>query len=211
MAKENLLEIYYDRVASSEEVILTESNCQEYGYLSTTRKIDGKDTIVFYPQDKTEDDYLEPTSVDENGNLITSIVLYTYQRYSHIAPPCSSYRVSYADVDKEGSGRNSLTGEMFRERIGYYSMLTLSWDLIPNSKEYNNWYKILTHLPPQVYLKLLMPTGEIVEKKYYRGDIETDLYLFIEDGQMWRGLSTTFTQWEVEEYDDTIEPTLNEV
>ena len=56
--------------------------------------------------------------------------------YTHIAPPCSNYQINYADVDKEGSGRNSLTGEMFRERIGSYRSIDLTWDLIPNTKEY---------------------------------------------------------------------------
>ena len=87
-------------------------------------------------------------------------------------------------------------------------MLSVSWDLIPNTKEYNNWYRILTHLPPFVYLKLLMPTGEIVEKQMYRGDVNTKLHLFISNNQIWQGLSTTFTQWNVDEYDDTLEPTL---
>ena len=212
MAKENLLEIYYDRVATSEEIILTEENCEQYGYIATTTTLDGIDgVLVFYKEGTSEEEFIQPTSKDEEGNYITTIIYETYQRYSHIAPPCSSYKPSFADVDKEGSGRNSLTGEMFRERIGSYSMLTLTWDLIPNSKEYNNWYRILTHLPPYFYAKLLSPNGEIVEKKMYRGDVETDLYLFVEDGQMWKGLSTTFTQWDIDPYDDTLEPTLEVV
>ena len=203
MAKGNLLEIYYDRVVNTEEITLTIENCEEYGYYSTTKKINDVDTIVFYEQGLTEDDYLIP---NEEG--LTIIEHNTYQRYTHIAPPCSEYQVSFADVDKEGSGRNSLTGEMFRERIGSYSMLTLSWNLIPNTKDYNNWYRILISLPPYVYLKLLLPTGEIVEKKMYRGDVSTKLYLFVEDSQMWQGLQTTFTQWDIDPYDDKVEPTL---
>ena len=100
---------------------------------------------------------------------------------------------------------------MFRERIGYYTMLTISWDLIPNTIEYHNWYKVLTSLPSMVYLKLLMPNGEVQEKAYYRGDINTNLYLFIKNRQMWQGLSTTFTEWYVNEYDDSIEPTLQDI
>ena len=132
-------------------------------------------------------------------------------RYTHIAPPCSKYRISYADVDKEGSGRNSLTGEMFRERIGNYCMIELAWNLIPNTKEYNNWYRILTHLPPSFYCKCLMPSGNIEERKFYRTDVSTDLYVFVENAQIWQGLSTTFVQFNVDEYDDTIEPTLEEI
>lgn len=131
--------------------------------------------------------------------------------YTHIAPPCSNYQINYADVDKEGSGRNSLTGEMFRERIGSYRSIDLTWDLIPNTKEYNNWYKILTHLPPSFYAKSLMPNGDIEEHLYYRTDISTTLYLFVQNRQIWQGLSTTFVQFNVEEYDDNVEPTLEEI
>ena len=127
--------------------------------------------------------------------------------YTHIAPPCSSFKVSYADVDKEGSGRNSLTGEMFRERIGHYCKIDLTWDLIPNSQNYNNWYKVLTHLPPKFNASFLMPNGEIDTKEMYRTDISTELYLFVskDDYQMWKGLATSFVEWNVNEYDDNTE------
>ena len=149
--------------------------------------------------------------MEQHINILTISYERNKKRYTHIAPPCSKYQMSFADVDKEGSGRNSLTGEMFRERIGSYTMLNISWDLIPNSIEYNNWYKVLTHLPPKVTLELLLPNGSIETKDYYRGDISTDLYLFVKDAQIWQGLSTTFTQWNVDKYDDNIEPELEEV
>ena len=128
--------------------------------------------------------------------------------YTHIAPPCSSFKVSYADVDKEGSGRNSLTGEMYRERIGNYCKIDLTWDLIPNSQNYNNWYKVLTHLPPSFTAEFLMPDGNFAKKVMYRTDISTDLYLFVKDAQMWKGLSTSFVEWNVTSYDDNIEPSV---
>lgn len=137
-----------------------------------------------------------------NGETIT---------YRHIAPPCSNYKVNYADVDKEGSGRNSLTGEMFRERIGNYRSIDLTWNLIPNTKEYNNWYKVLTHLPTSFHCKSLMPTGEIEDREFYRTDVSTTLYLFVKDSQIWQGLSTTFVQYNLDEYDDNFEPELEEI
>lgn len=150
-----------------------------------------------------------------NGNLLEiyydRIVNGETKTYRHIAPPCSKFRVSFADVDKEGSGRNELTGEMFRERIGSYCMIELAWDLIPNTIEYNNWYKILTHLPASFNADVLMPSGEIVSKKFYRADVSTDLYLFVANKQIWQGLSTSFTQFNLDEYDDNFEPTLEEV
>ena len=207
MSNYNLLEIYYDRVVDLQDIQLTKENCGEYGYTYSTKIIDEVEYTIFYKIGESEDTYIR----DEN-NIPSSIYQKEIlERYSHIAPPPSKYEISYSDVDKEGSGRNSLTGEMFRERIGHYSMLTISWDLIPNTKEYHNWYRILTNLPSMVYLKLLMPNGEIQEKAYYRGDINTNLYLFVSNRQIWQGLSTTFTQWFVEKYDDSIEPSLESV
>ena len=210
MTQGNLLEIYYDRIASSEEVILTEENCEYYGYNSTTAKIevDGveKEYTVFYKQGNSESEYEIPTIKD--GVATTTIIYNTYQRYTHIAPACSKFKVDFADVDKEGSGRNSLTGQMFRERIGSYMKVELAWDLIPNTTEYNNWYRILTKLPPSFFCRLLLPNGEIQEKEFYRGDISTTLYLFTSERQIWNGLSTTITQMNLDEYDDTKEPIL---
>lgn len=205
MAKENLLEISYERITGSETITLTTDNCSDYGYKYSTTTIDGKEYTIFY--ESYEDNFVK----DENGLPSNTIIQYTTTKYTHIAPPCSKYNISYADVDKEGSGRNSLTGEMFRERIGSYSMLEVAWDLIPNSKEYNNWYKILTHLPAFVTLKMLKPNGEIQEKVMYRGDISTNLYMFVANRTIWQGLSTTFTDKDVQPYDDTEEPTLESV
>ena len=212
---EQLLEIYYERIIYEEEVTLSTQNCYSYGYLPTSIVLDDVNYTVYYKQGDTVENIVPYEYDKENKTCITKIILSEKTTYNHIAPPCSKYQISFADVDKEGSGRNSQTGEMFRERVGKYIMLTIAWNLIPNTKEYNNWYKILTHLPPMVYLKLLLPSGEIVEKKMYRGDISTDLYLFVDDSygysQIWQGLQTTFTQWDIDEYDNAIEPILEEV
>ncbi len=205
MKQGEILEIIYERVVEVERIVLTESNCEKYGYLSTQTSIKGQTYIVFYKKEDSPENFIQPEI--SNGVATTTINNNITKTFSHIAPPCSEYKISFADVDKEGSGRNSLTGEMFRERIGSYSMLNIAWNLIPNSKEYNNWYKILTHLPKKVTLRMLTPSGEIQNKEYYRGDISTDLYLFLDkENQIWNGLSTTFTQWEIDPYDDGFEP-----
>lgn len=206
MVQGNLLEVSYQRVASSEQVELTIENCRDYDYEYTTKTIDGQEYTVFYPRAESSENYL----TDDEGNPTNKVTIYTYNDYSHIAPACSNFKISYADVDKEGSGRNSLTGEMFRERVGNYCMIDLTWDLIPNTIEYNNWYKVLTHLPPKFKCKLLMPSGQIVEKQFYRSDISTTLYLFVADRQIWKGLSTSFIEWDVQKYNDTIEPDIEE-
>ncbi len=118
------------------------------------------------------------------------------------APSCTNYVVNYADVDKEGSGRNPLTGEMHRERIGSYIKLDLTWDLIPGTSEYQNWYKTLTSLPKSFRADYLDPSSnELLTKTFYRTDIQTELYLFIDENcNIWKGLSTSFVQNDVSSF-----------
>lgn len=204
----NLLEIYYQRVDKEyNDILLTVGNCADYGYVAIEKEINGVNRTVFYKNTETPDDYITP---DEEGNTYIDYVTYT-EPYKHVAPACSSFKISFADVDKEGSGRNSLTGEMYRERIGKYIKIDLTWDLIPNTIEYNNWYKVLTSLPPFFNAKFLSPNGEIEDKKFYRTDVTTDLYLFISNRQMWKGLATSFVQANVDVYEDKLEPDLLEV
>lgn len=136
----------------------------------------------------------------------TILKIYTFDENGFaktvIAPACTKYQVSYADVDKEGSGRNPLTGEMYRERIGSYIKLDLTWDLIPGTTEYQNWYKTLTSLPKSFEAEYLDPSSnELVKKKFYRTDIQTELYLFVDENcNIWRGLSTSFVQNDVSSF-----------
>ena len=209
-ANGNLLQISYDRVISTDTVVLTTTNCQEYGYVSTTTIENGVTYTAFYKADDTSREIL--TYNIEDGVAITEVEIENKQTYTHIAPACSNFKISFADVDKEGSGRNSQTGEMTRERIGYYCKLDLTWDLIPNTDAYNNWYKILTHLPPKFNATLLMPNGNIETKQFYRGDVSTNLYLFISnESEIWKGLSTSFIQWNLDSYNDQTEPTLVQI
>lgn len=136
----------------------------------------------------------------------TILKIYTFDENGFaktvIAPACTKYQVSYADVDKEGSGRNPLTGEMYRERIGSYIKLDLTWDLIPGTTEYQNWYKTLTSLPKSFEVEYLDPSSnELVKKRFYRTDIQTELYLFVDENcNIWRGLSTSFVQNDVSSF-----------
>lgn len=199
-----ILTIEYDRMIESTTIVLTPDNCTQYGYTSMIITIDDKDYTVYYKSDDTYKEIAQYTI--EDGEAITEVLWERTEHYTHIAPPCSDYKISFADVDKEGSGRNSETGEMFRERIGKYLQLEVAWALIPNSKKYNNWYKVLTYLPSKIKLKYLSPEGKIKEGNFYRGEISTDLYLFVKNHQIWQGLSTTFIQWDVTEYNETTEP-----
>lgn len=207
----DLLGISYERVSSNstEDVILTVDNCESYGYLPKKITLNGQEYTVFYRQGDNETNIAYYEIID--GIAITTITAYETITYSHVAPACSSFKISYADVDKEGSGRNATTGEMQRERVGSYIKIDMAWDLIPNTDEYNNWYKILTHLPPSFKATYLDPSGDMITKKFYRQDISTELYIFVKNRQMWKGLSTSFTQWELDEFDDSFEPPLYQI
>lgn len=207
MANGNVLKIWYKRPSPLErEVTLTPENCEEYGYLTGTISINGVITRVYYLEDETIENYVPYEIVNEVA--VTKVKARKQFIYEHEVPLCSKFDFNYADVDAEGSGRNELNGQMFRERIGHYCMLDLAWDLIPNSMEYNNWLRILTNLPTFFYAKFISPTGEILEKKFYRTDIYTSLHLFTVGTQIWTGLSTTFVQADVDKYYEYSEPTL---
>ncbi len=191
----NLLKVSYDRIVGKNRIELTDSNYENYNFL--------KDDKGYYQKDENGDK-VYTTYTEEN---IT-------QSFSHILPNPSSFFTTYSDVDKEGSGRNETTGQMERERIGHYCSLDVTWDIIPNSKERINLVKILRNLP--IEFKLTYKDSDIeasssVTKTFYRADISEDLYMFLEDNQIWKGLSTSFIQFDVESYDDGKEPELIEV
>lgn len=200
----NVLSISYERITGYEDVELDTTNCEQYGYASVQKEIDGVTYTLFYLKNNSSDEVASYEIID--GVAVTIIQNPLYKEYSYVSPPCSKFKINSADVDKEGSGRNETTGEMIRERLGKYISIDIAWDLIPNSVTYNNWYKILDHLPPYFNVELLMPSGEIVTKKMYRGDLETELYLFYKNRQLWKGLSTTFIQVNIDEYDETYDP-----
>lgn len=210
----NVLKIIYDRVIREEEIILTPQNCANYGFsykvIVDVRYGTGLNVTVYYPINGSSENYLEYEQT-EAGYFVTTYINKIKETYTHIAPPCSSFSISFADVDKEGSGRNSNTGLMERERIGYYRSIDVTYDIIPNSKEYNNWYRVLTHLPPDFNIEVLTPSGNIETIRCYRADVSTNLYLFTKDYQIWRGLKTSFIQFDVTPYDDKIEPILEEI
>lgn len=207
MANGNVLKIWYKRPSPLErEVTLTPETCKEYGYLTETISINGVNTRVYYLEDESVEDYVPYEMVD--GEAKTKVMARKQFIYEHEVPLCSKFDFNFADVDSEGSGRNELSGQMIRERIGHYCMLDLAWDLIPNSMEYNNWLRVLTNLPPFFYAKFVSPTGKILEKKFYRTDIYTSLHLFTVGTQIWTGLSTTFVQANVDKYYEYSEPDL---
>lgn len=132
--------------------------------------------------------------------------------YTHILPNPSSFSQTYADVDKEGSGRDSSNGLMSRERIGHYVSIDVTWDIVENSVARRNLVRILRSLPPEFTLIYKDSTckneKEEVQMQCYRADIKENQYLFLKDRQIWKGLATSFIQFDVTPYDDESEPTL---
>ncbi len=192
----DLLKISYERIVGTQEIELNDSNYQEYGY--------AKDDTGYYKYD----------SEQEENVYFTTHEIDILKTYTHILPNPSKFDDTYADVDKEGSGRNESNGEMQRERIGHYCSIDVQWNIIPNSNERINLIRILRNLPPKFRLEYHdsdSVSNVTTTKEFYRADISESLYLFIEDSQLWQGISTTFIQSNVEEYNDQEEPVLLEV
>ena len=192
----DLLKISYERIVGTQEIELNDSNYQEYGY--------AKDDSEYYKYD----------SEQEENVYFTTHEIDILKTYTHILPNPSKFDDTYADVDKEGSGRNESNGQMQRERIGHYCSINVQWNIIPNSNERINLIRILRNLPPKFRLEYHdsdSVSNVTTTKEFYRADISESLYLFVEDSQLWQGISTTFIQFDVEEYKDQEEPVLLEV
>ena len=192
----DLLKISYERIVGTQEIELNDSNYQEYGY--------AKDDSGYYKYD----------SEQEENVYFTTHEIDILKTYTHILPNPSKFDDTYADVDKEGSGRNESNGEMQRERMSHYCSIDVQWNIIPNSNERINLIRILRKLPPKFRLEYHdsdSVSNVTTIKEFYRADISESLYLFVEDSQLWQGISTTFIQFDVEEYNDQEEPVLLEV
>ena len=192
----DLLKISYERIVGTQEIELNDSNYQEYGY--------AKDDSGYYKYD----------SEQEENVYFTTHEIDILKTYTHILPNPSKFDDTYSDVDKEGSGRNESNGQMQRERIGHYCSIDVQWNIIPNSNERINLIRILRKLPPKFRLEYHdsdSVSNVTTIKEFYRADISESLYLFVEDSQLWKGISTTFIQFDVEEYNDQEEPVLLEV
>lgn len=196
MSEIDLLKLSYERVVDSQEIELTDGNYASYDYL------------------KDEKGYYKIDIDTESKVYFTKHNIDITQEFTHILPNPSKFSIIYSDVDKEGSGRNESDGLMVRERLGHYCSIEISWDIIPNSKKRINLVRILRNLPPKFKIEYHDSNNDISEttiKEFYRADINEDLYLFTENNQIWKGLSTSFVQYNVDSYDDTIEPILIEV
>ena len=195
MTQIDLLKVSYDRIVGTNMVTLTDDNYEQYGYQ--------KDSEGYY---KIDEEYNEKVY-----NKLGYEEVDVTQHFEHILPNPSKFSPTYSDVDKEGSGRNESNGQMTRERIGYYQSFDVTWDIVPNSSEGINLMRILRALPPSFQLEYYDSDNDHSETKtgtFYHGDISCDLYLFTRESQIWKGITTSFIQYDVTPYDDGVEPEL---
>lgn len=188
----DLLKVTYSRVTETIVVPLTDDNFRSFGYK--------KDENGYYKFD-----------VALNQNVYaTEEYYYGTTEFSHILPNPSGFAITYSDVDKSGSGRDE-TGTVVRDRMGHYMSIDVTWDIVENSIERRNLVRILRNIPPKFKLTFHDSDNKPDEVKMidcYHGDIKENLYLFLQNNQIWKGLSTTFIQSNIIPYDDSIEPTL---
>ena len=198
----DLLVISYERVIDTQEVQLNDDNYEQYGYLKEANgHVIGEKTYYYYliNNETNEREYYEKHEVEFKKS------------FTHKLPNPTSFSKTYSDVDRSGSGRNESDGQMYRERVGHYCSLNVTWDIVPNSVERRNLVKILRNLPPSFKLTYKDSSNSVTEtttEEFYRADINEQLYLFLQDRQIWKGLSTSFIQFNVEPYEDEKEPEL---
>lgn len=183
------LTISYQRIIGYQKIVLNDNNYEQYGY----SKDDNGYYIFDYYQGKK-------VYVDEAEAPIV-------KNYTYPLPSPSSFNMTYADVDRDGSGRNENDGMMQRERIGHYSSYDTTWDIVPDAIERQQLVKILRRVPPSFTLSFY-DSDNIESKKdilVYRGDITENAYMFTSNGKIFKGLKTTFIQFDITPYDDNSE------
>lgn len=190
--KVDLLSVTYSRPIETIVVELTDDNYTSYGYK--------KDDNGYYKYDVALNENVYATEVyfDRKGS------------FSHTLPNPSSFAITYSDIDRSGSGRDE-NGNVVRDRMGHYMSIDVTWDIVENSAERRDLVKILRNTPPIFTLAFHDSDNKADEIKLiscYHGDIKENLYLFMKDNQIWKGLATTFIQSDITPYDDTIEPIL---
>lgn len=200
-----LLEVYYERIVETKEITLNDDNYSQYGF---QREQDEEGNVSYFTYDTDGETKIYSTIAEVN---IT-------KKFSHQLPTPSSFSVTYADVDKEGSGRDESSGEVIRDRLGHYQSIDVTWDIVKGSTSGRNFMKVLKNLPPFFTLKYyeienIYNEGvqEYSEIECYHGDIQYGMYLFLKDNQIWQGIKTTFIQSDVTPYNDQAEPILNGV
>lgn len=204
MANIDLLKLSYSRIVGTNTISINDHNYAQYGYAYDTegKVIDGETYHYYLVNENGDKEYYKEHEVN-----IT-------EHYEHILPSPSSFSKTYSDVDKSGSGRNESDGKMYRERLGHYCSLNVRWDIVPNAVVRRNLVKILRSLPPSFFLTYKDSSNkadEITTEEFYRADINEDLYLFLQDRQIWKGLATSFIQFEVKGYEDNVEPELEDL
>ncbi len=221
------LKLTYERIVNTEIVTLDDDNYEELGFLRNEVTIDddnyatlgyekGDNAGVTYYYYLDEEDneivvteaiyYYLINSDTEEEEIITQTEVNEYESYEHTLPPPSKFDLSIADVDAAGSGRSTSTGQMVRERIGQYVNIDIECNLIPNAQTRINLVRLLKQVPEFFYLKFRENSGSYGEYEFYRADITDGLYMFIENNEMWQGLSTSFVQSTLIEIDDSVEP-----
>lgn len=147
---------------------------------------------------------IESTTSSESEEVQT-------QHYKHVIPSPTSFEYTLQDIDSDGSGRNTTSGEMQRQRIGQAKSYDIEWSIIKDSKEQINLYRILQHLP--MFFDFTHPdgNGEIITETCYRGDLDIELYEYIDQNQQrWLNMTTSFILKNLVQINDSEEPILLE-
>ena len=130
--------------------------------------------------------------------------------YTHLLPNPVNCDIDYEKVAKEGSGRSGNSGTMSLEYLGLATIIKMSWDLMPEEKQYRNLIKILESLPDFFTFIYPSPDGDLTKEiECYNNKWSISIFKIKNNNAYFRGLVTTFTSKDLQEITD-LEPILEE-
>ena len=113
--------------------------------------------------------------------------------YIHDLPNPVSCDIDEERVAKEGSGRGGNCGTMAIEYLGLQTAVSVYWDLLPNTKDYINLYRILESLPPFFTFIFPSPNGNNAEEiECYNSKWRVSTFKIKGNNTYFRGLTTSF-------------------
>lgn len=130
--------------------------------------------------------------------------------YTHAIPAPIECSIDEEKIAKEGSGRSGNTGSMSLEYLGIQTAVNLAWDLLPNSKDYINLYKILKSLPDFFTFVYPSPNGNNAEQlECYNNKWNISFFKITSTNTYFRGLNTRFISVNLSPIEN-IEPVLED-
>lgn len=76
----------------------------------------------------------------------------------------------YSTEDRDTEGFETTDGTVHRHRVGKRGKLTCSWDIVPDTQEYYDFFRLLDNLPEFFPVSFPYPDGTRKTLQMYRGN-----------------------------------------